>query len=41
MVVTRWAKNDYDVYFPDDDCSVRGTFADIIDEIIGEKYDRL
>ena len=34
VTVTQWGENDWDVYFEKYDCSVRGTFADIIREII-------
>ena len=34
VIVTRHKENDYDVYFMDDDYSVRGTFGEILDNII-------
>ena len=34
IIVTRFGNDDYDVYFDDDDCSVRGTFSDVVSEII-------
>ena len=34
VVVTRHGENDYDVFFEDDDYSVRGTFEDVVDAIL-------
>lgn len=39
IVVTRWGEDDYDVYFDAYDCSVRGTFADVINQILAEARD--
>lgn len=33
ILVHRWGQNDYDVYFSESDCSVRGTLLEVISEI--------
>lgn len=33
LVLTKWGKDDYDVFFPDEDYSVRGSLENIMEEI--------
>lgn len=33
IIIQRWGQNDYDVYFSESDCSVRGTLLEVIQEI--------
>lgn len=40
IIVTRWGEDDYDVYFDAYDSSVRGTFADVIEEILEEAREK-
>ena len=34
VIVTRHGENDYDAYFMDEDFSIRGTFGEVLDNII-------
>ena len=33
IILTKWGDNDYDAYWTSSDCSVRGTFDQIMKEI--------
>ena len=39
VIVTRWGVNDYDAYFTEDDFSVRGTFSEVLENIMSKEED--